>query len=336
MKDRRMMSRTIGLLAVAAGIAPGARATEPSVHAAEPIGIAAPAASTTTPVASVASATLPEPRKRMAEWAPIDLRALDGADAEGGTHSTGEFGIPNHPSLTDRFFLGVGAFAATSTTEARLDSPSGIGTTVDFEDVLGLESNDLVPQGIARWRFGERWRLELEHFRLDRSNTTQISGEIVWGDETFPVNSTLDTEFNVSVTRLSCGYSFYKRPDKELGIALGFHLMDIEIELSSGSANADDAAALAPLPVVSMYGQCALTDTWAVSSRLDAFRVSYDPYEGHVFSIGLDALFQPWRHVGMGFGWRSLAVEFSAEASDWEGQANSHYQGPIAFVSCSF
>lgn len=326
-----MMAHMIGLLAIAAATAPAARATEPSVRA-EAIGIAAPAASTTTPLASVEAAALPEPRKRMAEWAPIDLRALDAADED----STGEFGIPNHPSLTDRFFLGVGVFAATSTTEARLESPSGIGTTVDFEDVLGLESNDLVPQGLARWRFGERWRLELEHFQLDRSNTTQISGEIVWGDETFPINSTVDTEFNVSVTRLSCGYSFFKRPDKELGIALGFHLMDVEIELSSGAAAADDAAALAPLPVVSMYGQVALTDAWAVSSRLDAFRVSYDPYEGHVFSIGIDALFQPWRHVGMGFGWRSLAVEFSADASDWEGQANTHYQGPIAFISCSF
>src|SRR5262245_60065118 len=67
--------------------------------------------------------------------------------------------IPNHPALTDTFFLGLGFFSASSNTEARLDSSSGVGTTLDLEDVMGLDSNDVVPQGLARWRMSERWRL---------------------------------------------------------------------------------------------------------------------------------------------------------------------------------
>jgi hypothetical protein len=247
-----------------------------------------------------------------------------------------EPGIPHHPSLTDRFFFGIGAFSASSTTEARLNSPSGVGTTVGFEDLLGLDNNKFVPQGLARWRMSDRWRLELEFFRLDRSNSKAIGQDIVWGDQTFPAGFQIDSQFNVSVTRLSAGYSFFKTQDKEFGIALGFHLTDIGVELSGGGANSDSGDLLAPLPVLSMYGQVALTDKWAFAGRIDAFRVAYSPYEGHIYSLGMDVLYQPWRHVGMGFGWRSLEFELSASSHDWDGAVRSVFQGPIAFISCSF
>jgi hypothetical protein len=244
--------------------------------------------------------------------------------------------IPTHPALVDRFFLGVGAYAASSNTEARLDSPSGIGTTLDLEDVMGLDSNDIVPQGLARWRMSDRWRMELEHFQLNRSNTTTITGDITWGDETFPVNTSVETTFDIAVTRLSFGYSFFKRKDKELGVALGFHITDLHAQLSAGGGSEDEGKLLAPLPVISLYGQCALTDVWAIGGRLDAFRIEYDAYEGHIYSIGIDALCQPWRHFGFGLGWRGLEIEASAENDGWKGEVGTSYTGPIAFVSVSF
>jgi hypothetical protein len=245
--------------------------------------------------------------------------------------------VPLHPALTDRFFIGLGGYWSSSNTQARLDSPSGLGTTIDFEDALGLDSSKVVPQALARWRFTNRWRLELEHFQLDRDRTRTTSDDIQWGDETFPAGTSITTEFDFAVTRLSCGYSFFKRQDKELGVALGFHLTDIQARLSSsGGANTDDGKLLAPLPVISMYGQFALTDIWAVSGRMDAFRISYDEYSGHVYSLGLDLLCQPWRHFGFGIGWRGLDVQVAAEKSDWSGEVQTTYSGPIAFASVSF
>ena len=248
----------------------------------------------------------------------------------------GEAAIPSHPALTDRFFFGVGVYSASSNTEARLDSPSGIGTTLDLEDVMGLDSNDIVPLGLARWRMSERWRLELEHFALNRSNTKNIDGDITWGDETFPINTQVETTFDIAVTRLSCGYSFFKRQDKELGVALGFHVTNIKAELSAPGGQADEGKVLAPLPVISMYGQFALTDVWAIGGRLDAFRIEYDPYEGHIYSLGVDAICHPWDHFGFGLGWRALEVEASAENDGWKGEVGTNYSGPIAFVSVSF
>ncbi len=243
---------------------------------------------------------------------------------------------PQHPALSDKFFFGFGAFYASSTTEARLDSDTGLGTTVGFEDLLGLDNSKIVPQGLARWRMSDRWRLELEYFSLNRENSKALGQDVNWGDQNFLTGTVLDSKFDVSVYRLSAGYSFFKTPDKEFGVALGFHITDVDVSLSSGGANEDSGKLLAPLPVLSFYGLVALTDQVAISGRLDAFRLEYDPYKGHIYSLGVDMLYQPWRHVGMGLGWRSLEMEFSASNSDWEGSVRSIFQGPIAFISVSF
>jgi hypothetical protein len=296
---------------------PDAAETEPAVN------------SVNVPARSAMSTEIEAPAPRLSMPSTFDSERAS-AEAEAAP------GVPLHPALTDRFFFGVGAFYASSTTEARLNSPSGIGTSVAFEDVLGLDNSKAVPQGLARWRMSDRWRLELEYFELNRSNTKQIGEDITWWDQVFPSGASLDTTFDVSVVRASVGYSFFKRPDKEFGIALGFHLTDIGVELSGGGGNADSGDLLAPLPVISLYGQVALTDIWAFSGRVDAFRVAYSPYEGHIYSIGIDALCHPWRHVGFGLGFRSLEMELSASSHDWEGAVRSVYSGPIAFLSASF
>ena len=244
--------------------------------------------------------------------------------------------IPNHHSLTDQFFFGLGAFSATSSTHARLTGSAGIGTDVDFEETLGLDDNEITPWGIFRWRCSESWRVEMEYFQLNRSNTTTLRGDIVWGDQTYVAGTKVESQFDFAVTRLSCGYSFFKRQDKELGVALGFHVTKIRADISTNTTGGDAAKLLAPLPVASVYGQVALTDLWALSGRLDALALSYYPYSGHIYSIGIDALCQPWRNFGFGIGWRSLDIQATSQSNDWEGEVGANYSGPVIFATASF
>lgn len=347
MSDRLSATHVSWLFAVASGFAPAARAIEPSVVS---------TSSTRDPLADSESSferafRLRSPSAEEIELAPgrslVTPGVLDAAERRAladefrpklatATESGENPGIPNHPALSDAFFFGAGVFYANSTTEAQLNSSIGVGTNVDFEDALGLAENDLVPQGLARWRFSDRWRLELEYFALNRSNTKAIDGDIIWGDDTFPDGTQVEAKFDIAVTRLSCGYSFFKTQDKEIGVALGFHITDINAKLSSTGTDSDEGKLLAPLPVISLYGQCALTDIWAVSGRFDAFRLEYDPYQGHVYSFGIDALCQPWRHFGFGLGFRSLQIGGSVDSGDWDGEVRSTYSGPIAFASVSF
>ncbi|MBI5364617.1 MAG: hypothetical protein HZA53_15685 [Planctomycetes bacterium] len=244
--------------------------------------------------------------------------------------------IPDHPSLTDRFFIGLGTTFLSSNTQARLSSSVGAGAVIDFEEAFGLSETKWAPEGMARWRFSERWRVELEFFSLSRSNSKTIANDITWGDSSIPAGTNVTANFDVSVARLSCGYSFFKTRDKELGVALGFHLTHFKAGVDSTLGAEEEAKLLAPLPVISLYGQCALTNTWALQGRLDALKIAYDPFYGHILSIGVDALCQPWRHVGFGIGWRTLQVEGGVSADHWNGEISTNYTGPILFLSTSF
>lgn len=245
--------------------------------------------------------------------------------------------IPSHPALKDRFYIGAGVFAPKTSTVARLDSTTlGVGASVDFERALGLQTNKGVPNFLARWRFTERWRAEAEYFELNRSGDKNLQQNIQWGDLTFPVGSQVVSTFDFSDARVSVGYSFFKTADKELGLALGAHVTRYNASISANGIGTQGGDVTAPLPVLSAYGQFALTDQWAIGGRLDRFSLTYDQYSGGITSIAIDLLYQPFRHVGFGVGYRSMYIEFTSTNSTWTGQVDQSFQGPVLYANISF
>lgn len=245
--------------------------------------------------------------------------------------------IPDNPALQDRFFLAIGGYLPTSSTDIRLDSTTlGAGANLNMEDSLGLDERKLTPEFLARWRFTERWRMELEYFQLDRSGTRTLSGSIQIGDKVYSANEDLQSEFNIAVTRASVGYSFFKTADKELGVGIGLHVAEIETRFNGSLIGAEGADATAPLPVLSLYSQFALTDRWSVGARFDRFALEVDKYRGDITSLGLDLQYQPFRHAGFGIGYRTLDIELEAEENDFRGSMQSRFAGPILYIHASF
>lgn len=248
--------------------------------------------------------------------------------------------VPNHPALNDKFYFGAGVYLTTTTSTLQVNSNAGVGASIDMEKLLGLQSNKGVPFGMARWRFTDRWRVEVEYFQLNRSGSKAIDRDIQVGDTTFPVNTQMNSKFDFSDARVSVGYSFFKTTDKELGVALGAHVLSYNVSLNGtfngSTVGSESATVTAPLPVLSGYGTFALTDHWAVDARLDRFSLSFDAYKGNMTSLAVDLLYQPFRHVGFGLGYRAVFIDLGFTASSWSGNAQQAYQGPLAFVTASF
>ena len=246
--------------------------------------------------------------------------------------------IPNHPLFSDRFMFELGGFYARSSTQASLSAPSGgTGVVVDFEDTLGLDDRKLTTIGGFTWRMTERWRLEVEYFGLKRSATRTLATDVEWGGVTYPATTTVDASYNFYDTRVSAGYSFFKTRDKELGIGLGLHVAGIKASIgATGSGTAEATDVLAPLPVLNLYGLFALTDEWAVRMRMDWLSLTYGDYTGDVRNTAIDVLYQPFRHVGFGFGMRNLLLDVKISDPDWTGRARTSYSGPAAFMTVSF
>ena len=246
-----------------------------------------------------------------------------------------------NPALNDTIFIGLGTlYASKTSTTAQLNSEKlGVGTVIDFKNTLGMSDTAWGPDAQFRWRMSERWRLEANYFWITQSGSKTIDQDIQWGDVVYPVNTQLTAKMNFSDLRTSVGYSFYKTSDKELGVGLGLHWLWWQASLNSQVLGSQGGHLLAPLPVVSLYGGFALNEQWSVNARIDEFSLTYQQYHGGITVLGLNLLYQPFRHVGFGLGYTALYLNLSAASSglgEFQGKYNQNVQGPTFYLTASF
>jgi hypothetical protein len=245
--------------------------------------------------------------------------------------------VPHHPLLTDTFRFSLGGFAAESTTQARLGtSTGGVGVDVNFEDTLGLDQRKLIAEANAYWRFGERWRVDATYFKLSRGASRTLAADVTWGDNTFTTGTTVDTQFDVSDLRAALGYSFFRRQDKELGIGAGLHILSFKAAIAASGIGGRSESVSAPLPFFALYGNFALTDTWALAVRTDWLSVAYDKYAGSIRSSAIDVVWQPAKHFAFGVGMHNLTLRVDVDNPHSQIAARMVLQGPAAFASVSF
>lgn len=244
---------------------------------------------------------------------------------------------PQHRLLSDRFRVSLGVFYAESTTEARLSTASGgTGVDVNFEDMLGLDNRKWVGEFGMYWRFAEHWRVDLGYFSLNRSATRVLATDVTWGGNTYTAGTTVDSTVKMSDLRAAVGYSFFRRPDKELGAGVGLHRAALETSLDAAGIGARSESVTAPLPFLTLYGNFALTDTWALALRTDWLSLSYDKYSGGIRATAIDFVYQPFAHLAFGFGVHSLTLKLDVDNPNSKLQTRIVFQGPAAFASYSF
>ena len=264
----------------------------------------------------------------------IAFTGAAGAAEQDATKSSGD--SAGHPLLTSNWYVGLGAFYATASTNASYDSTTGVGTNVNFENMLGLDEHTSVVLASFRWRFAENWALSAEYFNLPRDGKQVLQQDITWGDTTYPAGSNVKSDFNVEDIRVMVDWSFFKRKDKEVGIGFGLHVMGLDGSISGTGFSEERADVLAPLPVLSVHGNFALTERWAVAMRVDWLSVNYQDYSGGLRATGVDVAYQPFRNVGFAFGYRSLALDVDVDSGDWIGTADVNFTGPSFQVYATF
>lgn len=245
--------------------------------------------------------------------------------------------VPDHPVLSDAWYVSAGALWAESNVTANLNrGVVGAGALIDFEDDMGLDESNLIGLFDARWHFTKRWQLEVEYFKLDRDNEEQVQREVAWGNVNIPINGVAKGTFNIEDFRVSVGYSFFRSKDKEVGIGLGAHVAKLGAGLSTRNFGSEFASQTAPLPFLNIYARMALTDRWLLTMRVDRLSLDTGDIDGKIFSSGLDVVYQPWRHFSIGLGYRDINFQISSTSDDWRGKAQVQQSGPVLFLATSF
>lgn len=226
------------------------------------------------------------------------------------------------------FNVSLGASLIANDSKVRLGG-EGIGVEIDAEEVLNLESSTTSARIDGFWRFTHkrRHRLDFTWFSNNRSGEGVLDQELNIGDlPPIPVGAKVETTFNFDLYRVGYSYSFFKDERMDLGVGGGLYVLPVEFSLKatgivddgSGTAILVDESIketfAAPLPVISLRADFAITPRWSLRNRADFFYLEIGDYAGAIVDTRMAVEYQPFKHVGFGLAWDNFRL--AAEAKD--------------------
>jgi hypothetical protein len=194
----------------------------------------------------------------------------------------------------ERFNLRAsGFFAQSIDTRIRLDGHLNaggqewdFGTTIDMADQLNLETSVNVFRAEAMWDFGNAHRINLAWFDMEERGQIKLADMIDFGDTDFAAGLTVDSYFRTNILRMAYTYFFIQKPRLQLGASLGIHVMKVAAGVGVVNTSAtEDTGITAPLPVLGMSLDFALTNRVLLRAHGEYLTVSYDDYAGELIDL---------------------------------------------------
>lgn len=237
------------------------------------------------------------------------------------------------------FTLQLGAFSAKADTTVRLDSEigGGIGTSVSFEGDLGIADSKTVPQFDFLWRINPRHAIEGSYISLERSGTRTLSGQINWGEVSFPVSTAVDSSFDTDTLRVAYRWSPINNNGNELALLLGLHYTKMKASItSSGGVLADEASVDYPLPTIGARASARIADNWRVTGFGQFLKLKIDEYDGELVNLGVALEWAFSRSAFAGLGYNYYRYKLTSEKANARGEFDFTFDGPQLYAGWSF
>jgi hypothetical protein len=217
--------------------------------------------------------------------------------------------------LFDTFNFKFEASWVRTQTTIRLDSELlGEGTTLSFEDDLGLPDKQAVPSLSFEWQFSRRHRLGVRWQDVKRDSSTQVLEEIEWGGEIIPVEA--DVTLGFDIRTLSVDYTYYPWVKERWagGIGLGFRIMDLKTTLTVENVELEEQIdGTAPLPYINFEYRRVFGERWHVKAQLGWLEVKIGDVKGGQYIGRLAGEYITSRRWGFG-----AALNYSNIDVDWQ------------------
>lgn len=239
------------------------------------------------------------------------------------------------PWFVDRFKIGAGFFAATTTTDIKLGNTSGgsIGSDIDFEKDLGMKRNVETFLANFQWRISRRWRMDFSYYQLNRSSSKTLERTINYGDHTYNVSATVSSYFNNTIYRASFGYAILAKPTAELGLLVGAHTLQssMGIGLTAGGAGVaynDNFNFTAPLPDFGIWGGVALSKRFALNGEFDYLSIASGDFKGEIVGYHASLSFKALKQLDLSLGYTGFNFSIDANTNHQNAHIGWGYNGP--------
>jgi len=248
-----------------------------------------------------------------------------------------------HPYLSSKFFASVGLFLPDQNMrlglDASVDTPEPGPTpteTVDFSQTFGFSDSSETLSAEIGWRFGKKWQLRGQYFRVDSDATASLKEDVEWGDVVFNEGTSVGAGHDYQVTRLFFGRTFKATDERELGLGIGLHALDISAYIN-GNATIDGidvgfreerASIVQPLPNFGAWYMHTFSSKWAATIRVDWLSASVGDYDGHIINSALNVGYAMTDHFGIGLAYNFFEINLKVDDPDWTGRIVSRFDGP--------
>ena len=217
--------------------------------------------------------------------------------------------------LFDTFNFKLEGSWVRTATSIRLDSKVlGKGTTLSFEDDLGLPDKEVVPSASFEWQFARRHRLGVRWQDVMRDSTTQVLEAIEWGGEIIPVDANVALGYDIRT--LSADYTYYPwiKERWASGIGLGFRVMGLRTALTVEDTVVESSInGSAPLPYINLEYRRMIAEHWRLKAQLGWLDVNFGDVEGGQQIARLAGEYITDRRWGFG-----AALNYSNIDVDWD------------------
>ncbi|MEN8244841.1 MAG: hypothetical protein ABFS43_08075 [Thermodesulfobacteriota bacterium] len=223
-----------------------------------------------------------------------------------GTSMAGEAA---QDSPWEKFSLNAGVFASRINSNVRFGS--GLGTTVNLEDALGLEADNQVFRIDTYWRFtrNRKHRLDFTWFSFKRSATRTLTDNITVnppdrGEVDLETGQKVESYFDLDIYEISYRYSFFQDDRVDVAGGVGFYMMPINLGLrGTGLVEKEaDQSFTAPLPALNLKLDVVISPKWYFRNGTQLFYVEYNDIVGSLTNVRSAIEYNPWKHVGLGLG----------------------------------
>jgi hypothetical protein len=240
---------------------------------------------------------------------------------------------------TERAGLLLGAFVTDRRSSTRLDGAGGnLGTDIDLEEDLGLDSSTSVGRlGGYLW-FGRRHRFDAALFDLSRSASLPIDKTIEFGDEVFAINTVVTTKSDLQILKADYTFAALARDRGWLGVVGGLYIAKTSLALSEptlGKLESDDLTA--PLPLLGLRGEYAIGNRFTLRGAAQWFGYDAGDVGGRLTDlyVGADYAFNPRFALGLAYDRVSMNVD-AKEDSGLSGRLDWGYDGILLYLKVDF
>jgi hypothetical protein len=247
----------------------------------------------------------------------------------------------------ERFKLVVGWFLPAFNTDVRLDGETGDGDDVSLGDDLGMDEDQSGALLGFEWRFADRHRLGASWSSFSQNATRVIDREISIGDEVFPVDAEVRTDWSLDLIPITYSYSFLKREKDELAGTFGIHWDSISLRFrGSSSLSPDDIdnesrhSADLPLPLFGLRYDHHFSDSWSAGISASYFSIEFGgstlDAEGSLYNGRLYGEYRFRGRYGAGVSVDLFKLDIEADKSGLQGEYVYDYWGPQLYLTARF